>query len=118
MINDLISPDLYQALQDKEENHRKIQRRVETYKINIRNEPRKGKHLLVLDIDYTLFDHRSVAEAPMQLARPYLHEFLTRAYKHYDIIIWSATSMKWVELKMYIFYLFRKHLIFEIHYNF
>jgi ubiquitin-like domain-containing CTD phosphatase 1 len=24
----------------------------------------------------------------------------TAAYEHYDIIIWSATSLKWIELKM------------------
>lgn len=24
----------------------------------------------------------------------------TAAYEHYDIVIWSATSMQWVELKM------------------
>ncbi|CAH8387767.1 unnamed protein product [Eruca vesicaria subsp. sativa] len=47
----------------------------------------KGKKLRVLDIDYTLFDH-------------HLHEFLTAAYAEYDIILWSATSMKCVELKM------------------
>lgn len=40
----------------------KINKRVRDYKITMLNEPRAGKKLLVLDIDYTLFDHRSVAE--------------------------------------------------------
>ncbi|KAJ8529780.1 hypothetical protein K7X08_036615 [Anisodus acutangulus] len=69
-------------------------------KIVLRSPCREGKKLLVLDIDYTLFDHRSIAENPLELVRPYLHEFLTAAYAEYDIIIWSATSMKCVELKM------------------
>ena len=38
--------------------------------IELRNPCRKGKKLLVLDIDYTLFDHRSTAENPLQLMRP------------------------------------------------
>jgi hypothetical protein len=59
-----------------------------------------GKKCLVLDIDYTLFDLNSSAERPDELARPYLHEFLSSAYQHYDIVIWSATGMKWVEVKM------------------
>jgi ubiquitin-like domain-containing CTD phosphatase 1 len=57
-----------------------------------------GKKCLVLDIDYTLFDLNSSAEHPDELARPYLHEFLTACYEYYDIIIWSATNMKWVEV--------------------
>ena len=44
------------------------------------NEPRSGKKLFVLDIDYTLFDHRSSAETGNELMRPFLHEFLTAAY--------------------------------------
>ncbi|KAG5248478.1 ubiquitin domain-containing CTD phosphatase [Salix suchowensis] len=68
--------------------------------IELKNPCRPGKKLLVLDIDYTLFDHRSTAETPLELMRPYLHEFLTAVYAEYDIMIWSATSMKRVELKM------------------
>ncbi|EYU26508.1 hypothetical protein MIMGU_mgv1a0126451mg, partial [Erythranthe guttata] len=87
-------------IKDKEVNKQKLRRRVQQCKIEIRNPCREGKKLLVLDIDYTLFDHRSPAENPLQLMRPYLHEFLSAAYAEYDIMIWSATSMKWVELKM------------------
>lgn len=54
----------------------------------------------MLDIDYTLFDHRSCAESAAELMRPYLHEFLTSAYEDYDIVIWSATGMRWIIEKM------------------
>ncbi|KZV49815.1 Ubiquitin family protein [Dorcoceras hygrometricum] len=87
-------------IKDKEVNKQKLRRRIEQFKIEVRNPCRQGKKLLVLDIDYTLFDHRSTAENPLQLMRPYLHEFLSAVYAEYDIMIWSATSMKWVELKM------------------
>ncbi|GAB2283554.1 hypothetical protein Dimus_018061 [Dionaea muscipula] len=87
-------------IKDKVVNQQKLRRRIEQYKIKLQNPCRKGKKLLVLDIDYTLFDHRSPAENPLELMRPYLHEFLAAAYADYDIMIWSATSMKWVELKM------------------
>lgn len=88
------------AIENKEVYLAKIERRVKEYTITVLNEPRPGKKLLVLDIDYTLFDHRSVAEKGYELMRPFLHEFLTSAYKDYDIAIWSATSMKWIEEKM------------------
>ena len=75
--------------------------RVEKYKgLSPLNETREGKKLLVLDIDYTLFDHRTPGENAQELARPYLHDFLSSAYKRYDIVIWSATSMLWVKTKM------------------
>jgi ubiquitin-like domain-containing CTD phosphatase 1 len=64
------------------------------------NPPREGKKLLVLDIDYTLMDHRSSAERPEELARPFLHDFLASAHRDYDIILWSATGMMWIDVKM------------------
>lgn len=101
VINDLDIPEGVELpVAHREEYLAKIDKRVREVKINILNEPRPGKKLLVLDIDYTLFDHRSVAEHPHQLMRPHLHEFLTSAYEDYDIVIWSATSMKWIEVKM------------------
>lgn len=77
-----------------------MEKRVRSYKIAELNPPRESKRLLVLDIDYTLFDHRSVAESAGELMRPYLHEFLTSAYEDYDIVIWSATGMRWITEKM------------------
>jgi len=81
----------------------KIERRISTYRPVIvagPREPAEGRKLLVLDVDYTFYDHRSTADAIEQLRRPYLHEFLACAYVNYDIMIWSATSMKWIEAKM------------------
>jgi hypothetical protein len=54
---------------------------VQSIEVKILNPSREGKKLLVLDIDYTLFDHRSVAETGYELMRPFLHEFLTAAYE-------------------------------------
>lgn len=88
------------AIQNREEYLAKIQKRVDSYKIEEINPSREGKKLLVLDIDYTLFDHKSNAETGLELMRPYLHEFLSAAYEHYDIVIWSATGMKWIVAKM------------------
>lgn len=100
VINDLDIEEEEVEIEKAEVYLSKIQKRIETYKIEELNPLREGKKLLVLDIDYTLFDHRSPAESGYQLMRPYLHEFLTSAYKNYDIVIWSATSMKWINEKM------------------
>ena len=45
----------YYILVSREEYLSKIEKRVKDYKIEMMNEPRVGKKLLVLDIDYTLF---------------------------------------------------------------
>ncbi|KAK6186193.1 hypothetical protein SNE40_008280 [Patella caerulea] len=100
VVNDFDIEEDEIAIENREEFLAKIEKRIKDYEIKILNEPREGKKLLVLDIDYTLFDHRSVAETPNELMRPYLHEFLTTAYQYYDIVIWSATGMKWIETKM------------------
>ncbi|XP_060555467.1 ubiquitin-like domain-containing CTD phosphatase 1 [Ruditapes philippinarum] len=100
VVNDFDIEEDEIAIENREEFLQKIEKRVKDYKIDIITEPRDGKKLLVLDIDYTLFDHRSVAETANELIRPFLHEFLTSAYDDYDIVIWSATGMKWIEVKM------------------
>jgi len=100
VINDFDIDEEEVAIQDREVNLEKIEKRVKEYKVKELNPLREDKKLLVLDIDYTLFDHRSVAEAGWELMRPFLHEFLEAAYQHYDIAIWSATNMKWIEEKM------------------
>lgn len=41
----------------------KVAKRVKDYEVKILNELRPGKKLLVLDIDYTLFDHRTTAQS-------------------------------------------------------
>lgn len=87
-------------VQNRKEYLDKIEKRISTYDLKILNPIRPNKKLLVLDIDYTLFDHKSVGETGNDLMRPYLHEFLTKAYVHYEIVIWSATSMKWITAKM------------------
>jgi len=100
VINDFDIEEEEVALQDREIYLEKIAKRVREYEVKVLNPCRENKKLLVLDIDYTLFDHRSVAEAGWELMRPYLHEFLETAYQDYDIAIWSATNMKWIEEKM------------------
>nr|CAG4643380.1 EOG090X0A5K [Ilyocryptus agilis] len=100
VINDLDLTEEEIALENREEYLNKIAKRVSSYEMKMLNDPRPGKKLLVLDIDYTLFDHRSAAETGNELMRPFLHEFLSSAYEDYDIMIWSATNMKWIEEKM------------------
>lgn len=57
VLNDFdIEDDLNEvAIHNREEYLAKIERRVKEYKVTVFNEPREGKKLLVLDIDYTLF---------------------------------------------------------------
>lgn len=87
-------------LRDEATYRRRLQRRIETTEVRIMNEPRPGKRLLVLDLDYTLFDCRSTAPSIAELGRPGLHAFLASAYRWYDIVVWSQTSWRWLEAKL------------------
>lgn len=51
----------------------KLERRIKKVEVEVLNEPREGKRLLVVDIDYTIYDLGSSAETPMELARSVLH---------------------------------------------
>lgn len=100
VVNDLDIEEEEVEIENAEVYLSKIQKRIDHYTIVELNPFREGKKLLVLDIDYTLFDHRSSAESIAELMRPFLHWFLMHAYEDYDIVIWSATSMKWINKKM------------------
>ena len=64
--------------------------------VHLLQNPREGKKLLVLDLDYTLFDYKSEGDVT-QLRRPYLDDFLAGVYPHYDLCIWSQSS--WTRLQ-------------------
>jgi ubiquitin-like domain-containing CTD phosphatase 1 len=63
--------------------------------------PRDGKKLLVLDIDQTIYyeSHSDNGKRSWSV-RPYLYEFLTNVNEFYDIVIWSATDLYFLERKM------------------
>ena len=94
--------------------------------IKFMNNPRPGKKLLILDLDHTLmhFDSKDEnvnssaafpylfralhspstsgpgSEACNAMKRPYLEYFLSSVYPHYDIVVWSQTHWKWIEVKL------------------
>ncbi len=95
--------------------------------VHIMNPPREGKKLMVLDLDHTLLDFsskkiigngngsingtsddagittsngRSVQEVINQMKRPFMDEFLSAMYQHYDLVVWSQTSWRWLETKL------------------
>ncbi|KAK0532493.1 hypothetical protein OC835_003322 [Tilletia horrida] len=85
-------------------NHKKLNKVIKRFSnFSVINEPRPGKRLLVLDLDYTLADTKRLLDTnsyALDAARPGLHEFLAAVYPDYDIVIWSQTSWRWLEVKL------------------
>ncbi|GAA5997955.1 hypothetical protein JCM5350_007916 [Sporobolomyces pararoseus] len=84
-------------------NRRKLKETAETLKIDLMRAPRKGKKLLVLDLDGCILDTSLWKEpnfSTQMFMRPYLHDFLRLISPYYDIIIWSQTSWRWLEQKV------------------
>eukprot|EP00553_Chaetoceros_curvisetus_P004502 CAMPEP_0204614172 /NCGR_PEP_ID=MMETSP0717-20131115/1963_1 /ASSEMBLY_ACC=CAM_ASM_000666 /TAXON_ID=230516 /ORGANISM="Chaetoceros curvisetus" /LENGTH=396 /DNA_ID=CAMNT_0051626781 /DNA_START=63 /DNA_END=1253 /DNA_ORIENTATION=- len=105
----------------KGENLRKF---TESTAVHIMNEPRPNKPLMVLDLDHTLLDFSrksiqqasnsdrdrangngddnglTTQEAIERMKRPYMDEFLAKAYQSYDLVVWSQTSWRWLETKL------------------
>lgn len=52
--------------------------------------PREGKKLLVLDVDYTFFDHRSTVSNPLVLRRPYIETLLVHDFQ-IRVHLWTMT---------------------------
>ncbi|WAR54809.1 hypothetical protein PtB15_4B427 [Puccinia triticina] len=81
----------------------RVRQKLDELSNHLFNPPRPGKKLLVLDLDYTLMDSKAYSDYSvhaLDMARPYLHEFLTALWPYYDICIWSATSWRWLESKL------------------
>jgi len=91
-------------------NNENLKQFTEKTAVHIMNPPRTGKPLLVLDLDHTLLDFssRQIISGPAlhqqeatiaNMKRPYMNQFLTTCYRHYDLVVWSQTS----------WYVFKEH---------
>mmetsp|Transcript_10083 Transcript_10083/g.13213 ORF Transcript_10083/g.13213 Transcript_10083/m.13213 type:complete len:359 (+) Transcript_10083:311-1387(+) len=97
-----INPGNY-TLWSRADADRALVKMVNRMEVNIINPPRQGKRLLVLDLDHTLLHfsrHMVNTSKHNEMLRPYMHKFLERVYRHYDIVIWSQTKWTWVEIKL------------------
>lgn len=107
-------------------NEENLRQFTEQTMVHLMNPPRPGKPLLVLDLDHTLLDFSSrqiltagsaagsdlfsntaIAGPPRSsdhivaaMKRPFMNEFLTTCYRHYDLVVWSQTSWRWLETKL------------------
>lgn len=72
---------------------------IQCTQIQVITQPREGKRLLVIDLDYTVFDCKSSAPI-QQCKRPYTDEMLSQVFPFYDLVVWSQTRWHWVEAKL------------------
>jgi len=94
------SMDESELLRADPEHRRKLDKYRASIEITFINPLRAGKRLLVLDLDYTLFDMKTASDDFTRLKRPYTHRFLAALYPHFELIIWSQTSWRWLEMKL------------------
>ncbi|KAL3920304.1 MAG: hypothetical protein SGILL_003327 [Bacillariaceae sp.] len=92
-------------------NGENLKKFTEHTEVHLIHPPRPGKPLMVLDLDHTLLDfsrkaletdnnHQVGQGSAASMKRPYMDEFLVEAYKHYDLVVWSQTSWRWLETKL------------------
>lgn len=81
----------------------KITVALETTDLRWINNADPRKKLLVLDLDYTLFDCQGTRDVRLPISeykRPFFDSFLKEAFESYNLCIWSQTSWTWVEAKV------------------
>ncbi|GAA5913996.1 hypothetical protein JCM6882_002593 [Rhodosporidiobolus microsporus] len=84
-------------------NRRKLKEEAEKLQIDLMAQPREGKRLLVVDLDYCILDTKGWQEPAFSTSlfqRPYLHEMMRILSPYYDVIFWSQTSWRWLEQKL------------------
>uniref|UniRef100_A0A7S3JZY9 protein-serine/threonine phosphatase n=1 Tax=Aureoumbra lagunensis TaxID=44058 RepID=A0A7S3JZY9_9STRA len=83
----------------RQENQKALSFAIKRTEINWITQSRPGFPLLVLDLDHTLVDFKS-AHLDAVARRPYLDAFLASVYPFFDLVVWSQTSWRWIELKV------------------
>lgn len=106
IIDDLEIGDMEYMNNENLINNPKIQKKlteaINTTNINFINPPRANKKLLVLDIDYTIWDMKTSPTDTNShiLKRPYTDTMLSELYLHYDFVFWSQTNWRYLEMKL------------------
>jgi len=89
-----------------EKNRQKLQSTIDKTTISLMNPLRPNKKLLVVDLDHTILDFSNFeydyinSDSAKLFKRPYCDQFLTMVYEDYDIVVWSQTHWRWLEVKL------------------